>query len=92
MPRLISALRNHLHFIVIVSILTAAMTWPTIRYVFDTSMFWLPIDSGDALMKLWDAWYLKSLIAGPGPTSTSPIYYSIPMAYRWSIIISTFRT
>ena len=64
MPRLVSALRNHLHFIVIVSILTAAMTWPTIRYVFDTSVFWLPIDSGDALMKLWDAWYLKSLIAG----------------------------
>ena len=64
MPRLGNALRNHLHFIVIVGILIAAMTWPTVRYVFDTSVFWLPIDSGDALMKFWDAWYLKALIAG----------------------------
>ena len=61
MPRVF---RNHLHFIVIVGILTAAMTWPTVRHVFDTSVFWLPTDSDDIWMKLWDAWYLKSLIAG----------------------------
>jgi len=61
MPRV---LRNHLHFIVVVPILIVMMTWPTIRYVFDTSVFWLPIDSGDIWIKFWDAWYFKSLIAG----------------------------
>ena len=36
MPRRSNTLRNHLHFIVIVGILTAAMTWPTVRHVFDS--------------------------------------------------------
>ncbi len=61
MPRVF---RNHLHFIVIVGILTAAVTWPTVWRVFDTSVFWLPTNSNDVWMKLWDAWYFKSLIAG----------------------------
>lgn len=61
MPRVF---RNHLHFIVIVGILTAAMTWPAVRYVFDTSVFWLPTVNADVWMKFWDAWYFKSLIAG----------------------------
>ena len=61
MPRVF---RNHLHFIVIVGILIAAVTWPTVKHVFDTSVFWLPTDSGDIWMKLWDAWYFKSLITG----------------------------
>ena len=61
MPRVF---RNHLHFIVIVSILIAAMTWPTVWRVFDTSVFWLPTVNADVWMKFWDAWYFKSLIAG----------------------------
>ncbi len=61
MPRVF---RNHLHFTVIVGILTAAVTWPTVRHVFDTSVFWLPTDNTDIWMKFWDAWYFKSLIAG----------------------------
>ena len=65
MPRLISALRNHLHFIVIVGILVAAMTWPTVKYVFDTNVFWLPIDSGDIFIKIWDAWYAPRILADP---------------------------
>ena len=65
MPRLVSVLRNHLHFIVIVGILTAAMTWPTIRYIFDTSVFWLPIDSGDTFIKIWEAWYAPRILADP---------------------------
>ena len=56
--------RNHLHFIVIVGILTAAVTWPTVWRVFDTSVFWLPTVNADVWMKFWDAWYFKSLIAG----------------------------
>ena len=61
MPRVF---RNHLHFIVIVSILIAAMTWPAVRHVFDASVFWLPTVNADVWMKFWDAWYFKSLIAG----------------------------
>ena len=66
MPRLVSTLRNHLPFIVVVGILTAVLTWPAVENVFDTSVFWLPTstDSADVWMKLWDAWYFKSLIAG----------------------------
>ena len=65
MPRLASALRNHLPFIAVVGILTAAMTWPTVRYVFDTSVFWLPIDSGDTFIKIWEAWYAPRILADP---------------------------
>lgn len=61
---MLKVFRNHLHFIIIVGVLTAAMTWPTIRHVFDTSVFWLPTVNGDVWMKFWDAWYFKSLIAG----------------------------
>ena len=44
MSSLRSALRKHLHFIVVVGILLVVMTWPTIVYVFDTETFWLPTD------------------------------------------------
>lgn len=64
MPRMRSTLRNHLHFIAVVSILLVAMTWPTMAHVFDASVFWLPIDSGDIWIKFWDAWYGKLIISG----------------------------
>ncbi len=66
MSSLRSALRKHLHFIVVVSILLVVMTWPTIVYVFDTETFWLPSDSRDIYMKFWDAWYGAKLMSGAG--------------------------
>lgn len=61
MPRVF---RNHLHFIVIVGFLIVAMTWPTVIYVFDTNVFWLPMDSGDVWIEFWNAWYGKLILAG----------------------------
>ena len=66
MSSLRSALRKHLHFIVVVGILLVVMTWPTIVYVFDTETFWLPSDSRDIYMKFWDAWYGAKLMSGAG--------------------------
>ena len=65
MRQLRRACSAHLHFIVIVTALTLAMTFPTIRYVFDTEVFWLPTaNHPDTWMKFWDAWYGKRIIAG----------------------------
>lgn len=61
-----SALRNHLHFIVVVSLLLIAMTWPTIVYVFDTETFWLPTDNRDVWMNIWNAWHGARTIGGGG--------------------------
>ena len=41
MSRLPHALRNHLHFIIIVPLLIIVMTWPTFAHVLDTNTFWL---------------------------------------------------
>ena len=64
MNTIIRCLRRHIHFFVIVPILIIVMTWPTFVYVFETDTFWLPGRDIDANMKIWDAWYLKLLIAG----------------------------
>ena len=41
MSRLPRALRNHLHFIIIVPLLIIVMTWPTFERVFDTDRVWI---------------------------------------------------
>lgn len=56
--------RNHLHFIVVLCVLLVVMTWPTIVYVFNTEVFWLPIDSGDIWIEFWNAWHGKQILAG----------------------------
>ena len=58
------AIHNHLHFLVLVSALLVVMTYPTISYVFNTEVFWLPIDSGDIWIEFWNAWYGKLILAG----------------------------
>lgn len=57
-------IHNHLHFIVVVSALLVVMTYPTIVYVFNTEVFWLPIDSGDIWIEFWNAWHGKQILAG----------------------------
>ena len=64
MTRLTRNLRNHRHFLLVVSILIMLMTWPTILYVFKTDIFWLPTGRGDLFMKFWDAWYGASVFTG----------------------------
>jgi len=59
------ALREHRHFIIVVTLLTLVMTYPTIEYVFRTDVFALPTDHGvDVYVKLWDIWYSKQVITG----------------------------
>lgn len=59
-----NAFRRHLPFILIVPVLTLVMTFPTIVYVFKTDVFWLPAKNCcDVLQKLWDAWYVKQILA-----------------------------
>ena len=64
MSSLRSAFRNHLHVIVVVSILLVVMTWPTIVYVFDTETFWLPTNGRDVWIEIWDVWHGRSFFAG----------------------------
>ena len=56
-------LRKHRLFLLGFPALMVAMTWPTIIYVFDTSIFWLPTGNDDVWMKFWDAWRLPSILA-----------------------------
>ena len=64
MAQIRSTFREHRHFFIVVPLLILIMTYPTIRYVLDANVFWLPIDSGDIWIKFWDAWYAQSIIAG----------------------------
>ena len=57
-----SAIRKHMHFILVTAFLIVVMTFPTIIYVFNADAFWLPAKHCcDALQKLWDAWYVKQI-------------------------------
>ena len=64
MSTLRSALRNHLHFIVVVGILLMVMTWPTLVYVFEVETFWLPVKGRDVWIEIWDAWHGRSFLEG----------------------------
>lgn len=65
MQRVRRALRDHLHFVVVTTVLTLVMTFPTIVYVFRTDVFWLPTgDSTDVFTKLWDVWHGRQLLNG----------------------------
>ena len=56
--------RGHLPVIAIIGLLTAAMTWPTLVYVFDADVFWLPADAFDVWLPFWDAWHFQMFLAG----------------------------
>ena len=60
-----AALKEHVHFIIVVTLLTLAVTFPTIAYMFKTDVFWLPTGSShDVYIKLWDIWYGKQWMTG----------------------------
>ena len=61
MKTLTSALRHHLHFIIIVPLLIMVMTWPTFIRFFEPTT---PPTTPDMAMKFWDAWYGKLVIGG----------------------------
>ena len=85
MSRCWRSARNHLHFLAVVGILLVVMTYPTIIYVFDTEVFWLPIDSGDIWIEFWNAWYGKLVLAGEAdPLFTQLSFYpqGVSLAYH----------
>lgn len=65
MKKLRGVIREHIHFIVVVSLLTLVMTFPTIIYVFRTDIWWLPTGTSlDALIHQWDVWYWEKILSG----------------------------
>ena len=42
MRRVFSTLHNHRHFVIVATLLTLVMTFPTVVYIFRMDVFWLP--------------------------------------------------
>ena len=60
-----SRLREHGHFIIIATLLTLALTFPTIVQVFRTDIYWHPGgEHPDSFIKLWDVWYGGLFLTG----------------------------
>jgi len=59
-----SAVRNHLHFWLLVPALIVLMTWPTFYYVLDTETFWIPSAGQDVWYELWEGWYGGLILDG----------------------------
>ncbi|MCY3976926.1 MAG: hypothetical protein OXG23_02395 [Chloroflexi bacterium] len=75
MRKLRSAIREHLHFIAVATLLTLVMTFPTVLYLFRTDVMWLPIGSGNDANH-WDIWYWERLLRGLEARSyTNVIFY-----------------
>ena len=56
---------EHIHVIFVTLALTLVMTFPTIEYVFDTSVFWLPSGkSSDVFVEIWDVFYGGRVLSG----------------------------
>ena len=79
-------IREHLHFIIVITVLTLVMTFPTIVYVFRTDVFWLPEGGNpDVLANLWDVWYGKQILTGKADRLyTNLIFYpdGVSLAYH----------
>ena len=75
--RIAASLREHRHFIAVVTLLTMVMTYPTIEYVIRTDVFALPAEgSKDVYVKLWDIWYGEMVITGKADRyHTELLYY-----------------
>lgn len=94
------AIREHLHFIVIVTLLTLVLTFPTIVYVFRTDVAWLPTGrSTDVFIKLWDIWYVKQILAGQADRfHTNQIFYpdgvsivNHPISFLHAIVVNALK-
>ena len=85
MTRLRAALRHHMHFLVIAPLLIIIMTYPAIIHVFDTSAFWVPARDRDVWMKVWEAWHLKTALAGKsGFLHTHMMFYPEGISFAYS--------
>ena len=63
--RLLGRLSEHRHFLIVLTLLTLAVTFPTIVQVFRTDIFWHPGgEHPDSFIKLWDVWYGNLVLRG----------------------------
>lgn len=77
-------LRDHLHFIIVITILLVVMTWPTFHYVFDTNVFWLPTGNRDIFMKFWNGWHGMRVFRGLSAfNSTDALFYPVGMSLNY---------
>ncbi len=101
MARLPQTLRDNLHFVVVAAILTLALTYPTIKYIFNTEVFWLPTGtSTDVFTEMWDVWYGKLILTGQAdrfytdflfyPEGVSLVYH--PLFIPYIIILNALQT
>ena len=76
MKTISDSLRDHRHFLAVVSLLIAVMTFPTIAYIFNTEVFWVPTGNHpDTWMKFWDAWYGKMILSGRADYFFTDLFY-----------------
>ena len=75
MRKLRSTIREHLHFIAVVTLLTLVMTFPTVLYLFRTDVMWLPIGGANDANH-FDIWYWERILRGLEVRSyTNVIFY-----------------
>ena len=81
-----SIIRNHIHVILVTTILLLVMTYPTIKYVLRTDVFWLPEQKCcDVFIKFWDFWYSHLIVTGQADRLyTDMIFYpeGVSLAYH----------
>ena len=86
MNRLRATMQEHRHFLIVVTLLTLVMTFPTIIYAFKTDIFWQPAgSSNDVYIKFWDIWYGKQFLTGQAnPFYTDLIFHpeGLPLNYH----------
>ncbi len=76
MRMVIGSLRDHRHFIAVITLLIVVMTFPTIAHVFNTEVFWIPTGNHpDTWMKFWDAWYGKLIFSGRADYFFTDLFY-----------------
>lgn len=57
-------LRENHHFVIVITLLTLVVTFPTIVHVFRADIYWHPGgEHPDSFIKLWDVWYGKLFLS-----------------------------
>lgn len=73
---LMSRIRQHLPFLIVVPLLIIVTTWPTFALVFEPDRAVFSTAHGDVRQKLWDVWHLGQFLAGK-----TSFYHSDVMFY-----------
>ncbi len=93
-------IRQHLHLIIVIAVLTVVMTWPTTVYVFRPEARWVPkTNYYDVLKELWGIWYGKQVLAGQADRfQTNLLFYPegvslthLPLFFPFIIAVSAFQ-